>query len=174
MDPERHQTEKMGHTITAILLKGQYNKAIAEEFDLHGVKLSDDITMFYIDFYFSAYWQAKLGVQGHLETNGVAHYRLPFENVLAELMAKVSQTHPVTFALIATNYFGGIGSQYANVYKERMLADENIKTINQALSYLGVKKGTDLDEFDTIGLSQYRSNPEYLDKYTDLADELGV
>ena len=29
-----------------------------------------------------------------------------------------------------------------------------------------------MDEFDTVGLRNYRSMPEYLDKYIDLAEQL--
>lgn len=44
----------------------------------------------------------------------------------------------------------------------------------EALKYLGVEKGEHHDEFDAVGLGKYRSNPDYLEKYRDLADELGI
>ncbi|MBB2909791.1 hypothetical protein FHS43_001037 [Streptosporangium becharense] len=31
-----------------------------------------------------------------------------------------------------------------------------------------------MDEFDTIGLGTFRSNPDHRDRYIELCDELGV
>ncbi|MDJ1473824.1 hypothetical protein [Xanthocytophaga flava] len=162
----------MGHHITAILLKGDYDISLAESFDLLGVRLDNTITMFFIDNYFSAYWQVKLGITGFLDRNDADY--LPSENVLAHLMEQISKQKDPIFALIETDYFGGMGKQYANVYRNKVLVDKNIKTINQALAYLGVKRRSKVDEFDTVGLGNYRSNPEYLEKYTDLANELDL
>lgn len=163
---------RMGHHITAILLKGDYDISLAESFDLLGVRLDNTITMFFIDSYFSAYWQVKLGITGFLDRN-YADY-LPSENVLVHLMEQISKQKDPIFALIETDYFGGIGKQYANVSTNKVLVDRNIKTINQALAYLEVKRRSKLEEFDTVGLGNYRSNPEYLEKYTDRANELDL
>lgn len=50
----------MGHHITALLLKGNYQKEKAEKYDLFGIDLGCQITLFPIDHYYSACWQAKL------------------------------------------------------------------------------------------------------------------
>ncbi|MEU3690428.1 hypothetical protein [Streptomyces narbonensis] len=47
-------------------------------------------------------------------------------------------------------------------------------TINQALAALGVKGTATVDEFEVIGLGGFRSNPDYLQAYVALCDELGV
>lgn len=83
-------------------------------------------------------------------------------------------SEPLYAAIIATDYFGGMGEQFANLYKNDALVDANIKHINHALRSMGVTAKHDLDEFDTVGLSDYRSEPDYLWKYCDLAEELGV
>ena len=57
---------------------------------------------------------------------------------------------------------------------QKLSKNQKIKRINDALAFFGVIKKDNLDEFDTVGLSNYRSAPEYLIKYIDLADELGV
>lgn len=164
----------MGHHLTAIILKGDYNKPLAETFDLLGITLSDGLTMFPIDHHFSACWQAKLQTTGELDLNGVDCVIFPRERALCELMTKISTAEIPVYAIILTDYFGGMGEQYANVYLKDRLADKNIKTINHALAYMGVKVKDGLDEFDTIGLSRHRSNPDYLEKYVDLADALGL
>lgn len=164
----------MGHNIQAILLKGKYDEVQAANFDLYGVSLEFDLTLFFIDHYYSAYWQAILKTEGMLDINGVDYILYPCETALAVIVEKVSKSPNPVYAIISTDYFGGVGDQWANVYVNRDLADKSIIMINQALAYLGVEKRDELDEFDTIGLSKYRSNPDYLDKYADLADELGV
>ncbi|WP_420553491.1 hypothetical protein [Tenacibaculum aiptasiae] len=164
----------MGHNISAIVLKGNYDKDKAEGFDLIGVDLGFNLTMFHIDHYYSACWQAKLGTQGFLNTNNAEYMLYPSEFAISELMTKISLDKSPVFAIISTDYFGGNGIQSANVYLKDKIADFEIKTINQALKYLGVKRGNKTDEFDTVRLSEHRTTPEYLDKYYDLADELGV
>jgi hypothetical protein len=67
-----------------------------------------------------------------------------------------------------------VGSQGAAVYAGAELASDRITTINQALEYLGVQAQLGSDEFDTVGLSRHRSMPEYLSRYVDMAEELGV
>ncbi len=164
----------MGHSINAIILKGDYENEKVEKYELKGVKLDFDLTMFFIDGFFTACWQKKLDKEGLLDSNcnEVAWY--PRELVIYELMKEISRNEEVEFALIFTDYFGGVGEQYANVYQGKRNVDFEINTISKALKYLGVEKGNHADEFDSIGLSKYRVNPDYLGKYRDLADELGV
>ncbi len=164
----------MGHNISAIILRGKYNESKSEEFDLKGIDLGFDLTMFHINHYYSACWQTKLGTKGLLDINGIDYLLYPCEMSISELMTIISNEEEPIYSIISTDYFGGIGNQYANVYKKRTLIDSKIKTINQALFFMGVDKRKGMDEFDSIGLSNHRSEPEYLEKYYDLADELGV
>ncbi len=164
----------MGHSITAILLKNEYDKTLAEEFDLFGISLEFNLTLFHIDHYYAAYWQAKLGTSGYLELATIKNRLFPSEMVLADLMCKISKCERPEYAILVTHYFGGVGDQCANVFCGKQLASKTVSTINQALSYLGVLAKENLDEFDTLGLDKIRSQPVYLGKYIDLADELGV
>ena len=160
----------MPHNITALILKGKYDKEIANKYDLAGKDLGFNLTLFHVDHYYSAYWQFKLGLSGSLRTTNSCVI-FPTEIVLAELMKKVAVYSNFEFAIILTDYFGGIGSQYASVYENEILASESITTINQALKFLGVPRKYDLDEFDTVGLVNIRSQPDILDKYYALCEE---
>jgi hypothetical protein len=54
----------MGHSINAIILKGEYQIEEADKYDLKGVELDFGLTLFYINGFFSAYWQKKLEQEG--------------------------------------------------------------------------------------------------------------
>ena len=164
----------MPHHISAIILKGKYNKDKAESFDLIGINLGFELTLFHINHYYSACWQAKLKTNGHLNINNAEYALYPSEYALCALMVKITNEEKPVYAIIATDYHGGLGIQSANVYIKDQIADYGIKSINDALKYLGIKRGKQVDEFDTVGLSNHRTTPDYLDKYFDLAEELGV
>ena len=73
-----------------------------------------------------------------------------------------------TIALISTDYFGGSGNQSAKVFmNNQKILDQNdefdwkLNPINSALKLLGVNRKDGMDEFDTIGLSKYRSNEDF-------------
>ena len=76
----------------------------------------------------------------------------------------------VRYAILATDYFGGIGDQVACVYEGGvLLPNTGYLRVNEALQYLGVQKQLPLDEFDTVGLGQYRGSDKYFDdeKYSE-------
>jgi len=164
----------MSHAITAILLKGSYDKEMAQKYDLMGIPLGFDITMFHIDHYYSACWQKQLGTSGYLETHGIKHACFPNEAVISRLISSISTRANPQYAIILTDYFGGQGEQYANVFEKDQLASKSVTTINQALSFLGIITRNGVDEFETIGLGAHRAQPEYLEKYIGRAEELGV
>ncbi len=164
----------MGHSICGIILKGGFNQNLAESYDLQGINLGFELTLFHIDIYYTACWQKKLNILDSLSGPRPKNLLFPNEGVIAVLMSIISGVPEPTFALIVTEYFGGIGSQWALVYRGSNLVNPSITQISLALRYLGVLAKNELDEFDTVGLSQYRSQPEYLNKYVDLAEELGV
>lgn len=163
----------MGHCITAIVLQGDYNTEVANQYDLHGKPLGYGLTLFHIDHVYTACWQKILRVSGELEWNN-REGLYPTEKVSAVLMEKIAATQPPRFAIILTDYFGGIGDQCANVYEGQQLASREVYSINQALAFLGVQPKPGMDAFDSVGLDRIRSQPDYLDRYGDLAEELGV
>ena len=163
----------MGHCISALILRGNYNADAVRYYDLQGIKLNYDLTMFFIDHYYTACWAEVTGILGKLPGKSL-NLTFPDDLVVAYLIDKISaQTKPL-YAVIQTDYFGGIGEQWARVYQGDRFIDENIISINSALACLGVEPNNGLDEFDTIGLSKYRSMPEYLEKYHDVAEEWGI
>lgn len=164
----------MPHSITAIILKGKYDNELASKFELEGIELGFDLSMFFINGHYTAYWQKKLNVTGVLETNCPTITWYPSEKVVYELMKKIAGERNINYAVVMTDYFGGTGQQFANLFENDRNVDLGINTISSALKALGVQKKNHHDEFDAVGLSNYRSNPNYLDKYADMADELGV
>jgi hypothetical protein len=164
----------MGHFITAILLKGDYDYELASVYDLQGIGLGYGITMFHITPYFTAYWQAMLKCEGYLPVPETKYLQIPDEIVIAELMKLICNKEQPEYALIATNYFGGFGYQAAYVFQGKKLASEAVSDINQALRFMGINARPGLDEFDTMGLSNHRSPSEHLRRYADLVDEMDL
>lgn len=164
----------MPHMIIAIILQGDFKSDQADYFDLFPIPLTRSLTLFHIDFYYSACWQHKLGMKGYLPVVNITEVFYPDEIVIAEIIKRTSLSLNPRYAIIMTDYFAGMGNQYANVFINQENADEQVNTINQALKFLGVTAAPGKDEFDTVGLSSIRSQPEYLEKYVDLAEVYGV
>ncbi len=163
----------MRHNISAIIVKGAYDKRVADQLDFIGIGLGFDLTLFHIDCHYTEYWQARLKTQGVLEVNASPPVIFPNESVIGTLVSKITRHQPSKYAITATDYFGGIGSQFANAYLGNEVIDKGVTTINQALHLLGViPPNSKIDEFDTVGLGKYRSSPKHLDKYGDLTEEL--
>ena len=163
----------MSHSITAIVIAGStWNDQAASDFDLVAVPLAG-VTMFHIDHYYSAYWQAKLGWTGLLERPPGASL-FPDEAVLAHIAAALVGSQTPTFAIIETDYFGGAGGQAAGLYIRTHRANGDAASIDDVLRMLGVVAAPGLDEFDTVGLGAHRSAPEYLERYIALCEQLGV
>jgi hypothetical protein len=81
-------------------------------------------------------------------------------------------------ASISTDYFGGCGNQSATVWLNGNviyeIGDEEFprsSPINEALRLLGVKRKEGMDEFDTIGLGNYRSHKDFEDVEEEIIDE---
>lgn len=164
----------MGHNITALILKGAYDKTVAESFGLFGKELPFSLTLFHIDLYQTACWQFELETVGLLETSISDNFSFPTEIAISEVAKKIAKNENPLYAIIQTNYFGGIGNQYASVYRYKENISKNAKTINQVLIHLSVISNGKSDEFGTIGLDKIRSQPDIFDKYVDLADEYGI
>jgi len=72
------------------------------------------------------------------------------------------------FVLLQTEYFGGVGDQWATVYHgaERVM-EVTRGGINKALALVGVVREGNSDEFDTIGLGAHRDFSDLFEKYWD-------
>lgn len=73
-----------------------------------------------------------------------------------------------TIAKISTDYFGGAGEQEAKLfinnkkeYDKSSEFDSSERPINTVLRMMGVSRKDGQDEFDTIGLSNFRSNQDF-------------
>lgn len=81
---------------------------------------------------------------------------------------KVKLAWDTKFALISTDYFGGVGSQFATVYRNGERVFEVTENgINQALSVIGVTRNKGKDEFDSLDLGEHRDFGVYFEKYWD-------
>lgn len=165
----------MPHHITALAIAAPYDKEVATSYGLVERLTYQHVTLFPIDHYWSAYWQAKRGdVDGVLGGPSGIGGLLPHEGVVRAIVRELTGLPAPRFAVIQSDYFGGDGDQWAIVFEgERCLLDANAK-VNAALRELGVIRRAGNDEWDTIGLADYRRNPEHLDRYRELCDELGV
>jgi len=152
-------------------LKGRFDKEKAASFDLLPKDLGFNLTLFHIDHNFSGVWQYRLKTTDHLEITNIDSVIFPTETAIAEILKQICENHNPEFAIIQTDYFGGVGNQYANVFTGTTNTGRHISTINQALKHLGVSAKDGLDEFDTVGLGKIRSQPDYLDKYRNLAED---
>ena len=149
----------MGHHISAVVLNGSFNEDQARLFDLKAMRLTPELTLFPLDAGFCDYWSEKLGVSGHKS-------RRPLLNSDVVHLMVDSIAENALFAVIETDY-AGRGSQAAAVYRGEteimpptVTGDgpiaESIGPINDALRHLGVVAREGRDEFDTLGLGQYR------------------
>ena len=71
-----------------------------------------------------------------------------------------------TFVNVNTDYFGGFGDQSAVFYRggANVFQSNEDDSINQALAKLGVSRSESEDEFDSIGLGNYRSEQDIINK----------
>jgi hypothetical protein len=73
-----------------------------------------------------------------------------------------------TIAKISTDYFGGFGSQTAKLFVDNKIEyeaddeyDYSLRPINEVLKKMGIVRKDGMDEFDTIGLGNYRTNEDF-------------
>ncbi len=133
------------------------------------------MSLVHVTHFVTAYWQARRGVSGHLATPSGFPATFPSERVLHEIAVAVTGIPDPLYAVVMTEYFGGVGEQWAATYRVPGLEPVVAGSIDEALRVLGVTTATgEYDEFDTVGLGDFRSTPDHLDRFADLCDELGV
>ncbi len=102
----------MGHSITAIILKGDFDKDKAKGFDLFPTLLDSGLSLFHIDHYYSACWQHKLKISGKLDISNIDCIVFPNEIVISEIIKNISSSENPEYAIIPfwllnRNYLGG-------------------------------------------------------------------
>jgi hypothetical protein len=154
----------MGHHISAVVLRGPFDAKLAACFNLRPIALSDELTLFPLVARYVDSWAERLKIEGSRADEPLLN-----SEVVHHLIRTIAPD-PL-FAVIETDYFGGHGTQAAAVYRgeEEVMAPERGRfgTINKALRLLGVKAGEGCDEFDTVGLGQYRDFSGLFDAYYD-------
>jgi len=101
--------------------------------------------------------------------------RVRFDNDSISKMELLDMLHKATngapVAWVETDYFGGAGEQSGILIKDGKIT-EYPDDINGALCNMGVKKESNMDEFDTIGLGGYRTNDDAFGRESDDGSEL--
>jgi hypothetical protein len=153
----------VGHNISGVIVKGGVLEAALADYDTSAVELLGDLTLVWMDIHYTEYWRHRLGIPERLPlpTSITDQAADPDDAVIAELIRCVAVTPEAPFAVVWTDYFGGVGDQRAAVYR-RTGVIETDGTINGALRALGVSAGPGVDEFDTVGLSKFRHIPDDL------------
>ncbi|NED16213.1 hypothetical protein [Streptomyces sp. SID9124] len=167
----------MTHAVCALVVTGQVDTPKAESLGLHARLTYADISVFPIDHYFSGYWAAVRGNRAQLDLPRdvlAESVTFPGDAVLLDLVREVTHEERPRFAVIQTDYFGGMGGQWAAAFDGEVRVTPDGATINRALEALGVRATATEDAFDVVGLGTFRHNPDHLDAYVALCDELGI
>lgn len=152
----------MAHYISALAVRGAYDVDAAHRLGLRPVQLEQEVVLFSLD-------DERLVHQLGL-SEGAAEYLFsdgerPFPNrAVVHHLARVLVGDAV-YAVLDTEYFGGLGDQAAAVYRcgEELMPPTLAARgpISQALKLLGVERGNHYDEFDAVGLAHHRDlDPE--------------
>ena len=150
----------MGHHISAALLRGPFDRRIAESFDFKAIALTPEITLFPLHWAYCDQWSAKLGISGFLSKRPLLNGR-----VVHHIIRSIA-SEPL-FAIIETD---GRVEQAAAVYSGRAeVMSPKVGPlggpINEALRCLGVSCDPGKDEFDTVGLGRFRNFDDLFESY---------
>lgn len=154
----------MAHHISAVVVAGEVDLDRAREFDAKIVPCLDGFTLIALEADYVDVWAGKLDIHDGTDTPPLLNCR-----VVHHIVRQIAPD--ATFAVIETEYFGGVGDQSAAVYR----GDEEIMpprtgqtgTINEALRLIGVRRQPGRDEFDSLGLGQYRDWDDLFRDYRD-------
>jgi hypothetical protein len=152
----------VAHSISGVLIQGGVDLDVAASYDLFPLIDKAGIKFFPLDHYHLAYWSHKLGRLGRWKIPESFPKTFPAREVLGELVGAV-QAKDAPFAIVMTEYFGGIGEQWAAFVEGGKMIPQ--ADINAVLSALGVSPGGHLDAFAAYGFGDIRRNPECLLKY---------
>jgi hypothetical protein len=143
----------MAHHISAVILKGLFNREAVQTLDWPSIPLTGELTLFLLDAAFVNHWAVQLGSDA-----GFAERPSLDCHVVHAMVQRIAPES--LFAVIETEYFGGTGDQAAAVYQgDRVVLAPMVGVsgpINEALRCLGIRPSADKDEFDTVGLDRFR------------------
>ena len=88
---------------------------------------------------------------------------LPFERLTEALATRArAASRAGVIAYAETDYFGGVGSQHAVVWKGGEVVASG--SINGALAEFGVEAVNGVDAFDRVGLGEYRDDDRFFQR----------
>jgi hypothetical protein len=148
----------MGHQITAIVTALPIDEDQARAFDLP-VFIENGYAIVGLDVAHTDYWADKLHLQDADDASEIS-----LDCQTTHYFAK--KLGITKFAIIYTDYLGGIGDQFAVVYERgRVILPTAASAINLALRLIGVTCLPGLDEFDSMNLAKYRHFDQYFEQY---------
>lgn len=105
---------------------------------------------------------ALVPLTGELMRDIRSQLRQKFDSQEELVDAWASEASPgTTIAFVSAFYHGGTGGQTATVWSNHKLIRKDIK-INAALQLLGVRAAAPDDEFDVVGLGQFRKTESWV------------
>ncbi|MCG8435938.1 MAG: hypothetical protein MJA83_18110 [Gammaproteobacteria bacterium] len=149
----------MGHHISALVARAPIDLNAAKQLDLP-VLPAGEFAIVALDPAHADFWAEKFAVEDQ-------HFSdMTFDSkVIHEFANRLGMDR---FVLLQTDYFGGVGDQWATVYRGAQRVMEVTKGgINEALALVGVVREGNSDEFDTIGLGAHRDFSDLFEKYWD-------
>lgn len=159
----------MSHQICALVIVGNYDRDIAGKIDLRAIASYEEVSVMPIDHFYSTFWAAESSVGGELDVPMHVPATFPRDKVLFQFVRDMTQRAEPKFAIIQTEYDNGQshhnGAQWAAAFEGQRRISGDHASINDALRAIGVGRRYPKDEFDTIGLGAYWSNPRHLEKY---------
>ncbi|WP_223786559.1 hypothetical protein [Marinicella meishanensis] len=139
----------MAHNIEAMITQDPIDEAVANSFDLPVFRRGNS-SIIALHPNHSDHWSSKLDMP--YVASGDIICDCPVIHHMANQLGLKS------YAIIRTEYFGGMGEQYATLYSNgNQLIPETENAINLILAALGVVKDKEKDEFDSIGLGDFRN-----------------
>ncbi|MEM7775914.1 MAG: hypothetical protein AAF732_09920 [Pseudomonadota bacterium] len=147
----------MAHNISALITRRPLDETSAGELDLTLI-VTGDFVIVPLYSNHSDYWMEKLGIPREMYSD------MPHDTPITLEFAR--RLNIDCFALIQTEYFGGIGEQFATVYSgNHRMMDVTEGGINDALRMIGVVRQDGMDEFDSMELGKYREFSTYFKAY---------
>lgn len=144
----------MAHNISGIVIPGDVDSELAASFNAKLVSLQSGFTAIALRDDYIDLWADRLDMH-----DTEASMPLCDSRVVRHIASTLAGDRP--FALIETDYFGGVGTQWAAAYRDNEelvpFAKADAGPINAALKAIGVRSGLLSDAFTIVGLQNHRN-----------------
>ncbi len=95
-------------------------------------------------------------------SNTILSFELLSENLEKEVLDLIGDSK---IAYVESEFHGGKGGHSGIIWedkKRKIIMDYDLDSMNKILKELGIKKESNKDEFDTVGLSKYRMTEDWI------------